>query len=90
MKVERIEPARRLTGPGLAEMLGGPPDEIAKLQRELKAARATIRALKRQVKAEQAHATAMVIAMEEMGREAWARMARRCVCTPARSDLLRR
>lgn len=80
MKVERIEKAEP----------AHPPADV-KLRLELKEARATIRALKRQVKAEQWHATAMVNAMEEMGRRAWANLQRdSCTCVPARSDALRR
>jgi hypothetical protein len=79
MKVERIEKA---------EAAKAPAD--VKLRLELKAARATIRVLKRQVKAERAHATAMVNAMAEMGRRAWAALQRDCTCVPARSDMFRR
>ena len=78
MKVERIEKAEAATAPA-----------DVKLRLELKQARATIRALKRQVRAEQAHASWMLDRMVEMGQLALQRAEEHLCCDPARSDMLR-
>jgi hypothetical protein len=85
MIVERIEPARK----------AGKPEDVAigELKLELKEAKRTIRSLRKEVRVERAHATDMLMRMQEISTMAFELGARRleeCRCTPTRADILRR
>jgi hypothetical protein len=85
VKIESIVPARAAKKPRDVT--------IGELRLELREARRQIRALKADIKAEQAHATGMLKSMQHMSGIMTSMMAREldnCRCTPSRAESLRR
>jgi hypothetical protein len=78
--VERIEPVKTVKKPRDVA--------IGELRGQLRQARVEIRALKRQVKAEQVHSTGMLSAMRHMAALMQTETLSVCRCTPTRAEMI--